>query len=100
MNSPQMFVPGLMAAAAVLAGLWWARSRYLDTQRRSMRAFHALSEDIIAAGSPEEITEKLADVLPSITQATSGRLYLFDARTKSLDAVPTAYAPEAQPFPD
>jgi signal transduction histidine kinase len=59
-----------------------------------MRAFHSLSEDIIAARSPGEIAEKLATVLPSITQATGVRLYLFNPRTKSLEAVPTAGDPE------
>ena len=83
-----------LVAVALLAVVWWARGKHLDVQRRSMRAFHSLSEDIIAARSPGEMAEKLAAVLPSITQATVVRLYLFNRRTKSLEAVPTAGDPE------
>jgi signal transduction histidine kinase len=83
-----------LGAVGLLAVVWWARRRHLNAQRRSMRAFHSLSEDIIAARSPGEIAEKLAAVLPSITQATSVRLYVFNPRTKSLEAVPTAGNPE------
>ena len=59
-----------------------------------MRAFHALSEEIIAAASPAEIAEKLLRVLPAITQATTVRVYLFNRRTKSLERLPTAADPD------
>ena len=85
--------------AALLMVAWRARGRHLDAQRRSVRAFHSLSEDIIAARSPGEIAEKLRAVLPSITQATNVRLYLFNRRTKSLEAVPTAGDPEPMAIP-
>jgi signal transduction histidine kinase/CheY-like chemotaxis protein len=83
-----------LGAAALLAGGWWIRRRRRDDQRRSMRAFHSLSENIIASNSPAEIVEQLAAVLPTITQATSVRLFLLNRRTKSLEAVPTAGHPE------
>lgn len=94
MTMPPSFLLSALGAAVVLAVVWWARRHHLDAQRRSMRVFHSLSEDIIAARSPQEIAEKLAAVLPSITQATDVRLYLFNGRTKSLEAVPTAGDPE------
>jgi GAF domain-containing protein len=94
MTMPPSLLLGALGAAALLAVAWWARRRRLDAQRRSMRAFHSLSEDIIAARSPRKIAEKLAAVLPSITQATGVRLYVFNPRTKSLEAVPTAGDPE------
>jgi GAF domain-containing protein len=94
MSTPLAVLLVALGAAALLAVAWWARRRHRDAQRRSMRAFHSLSEDIIAARSPAEIAEKLAAVLPSITQATGVRLYLFNPRTKSLEAVPTAGDPE------
>lgn len=85
---------GLFALVAVLVGAWWIRAQYVSAHRRSMRAFYSLSEDIFAASSPVEIAEKLAVVLPSITQATSVRLHLFNRRTKSLESVATAADPE------
>jgi signal transduction histidine kinase len=96
---PPSLLFGVLGAAALLAAAVWARRRHLDAQRRSMRAFHSLSEDIIAARSPGEIAEKLAAVLPSITQATSVRLYLFNRRAKSLEAVRTAGDPEPMAIP-
>ena len=94
MTTPLALLLSALGAAALLAIAWWARRHRLDAQRRSMRVFHSLSEDIIAARSPRKIAEKLGAVLPSITQATSVRLYVFNARTKSLEAVPTAGDPE------
>jgi signal transduction histidine kinase len=88
------FLLSSMGAIAVLVGLWWYRERHISAQRRSMRSFHALSEEIIAASSPVEIAEKLSAVLPAITQATAARLYLFNRRTKSLEYVPTRASPE------
>jgi len=94
MTTPLAFALAVLGAVALLAAVWSARKHQLNAQRRSMRIFHSLSEDIIAAKSPREIAEKLAAVLPSITQATGVRLYLFNSRTKSLEAVPTAGDPE------
>jgi signal transduction histidine kinase len=88
-----------LSLAAILIGGWWARERRLKQQRTSMRAFHALSEAIIAAGSPEDIAEKLADVLPQITQATHVRLYLYQRRGKALELVLTSDEPEPMVIP-
>jgi len=93
LRSPVLLVSAV-GAVALLAGLWWYRERRISAQRRSMRAFHALSEEIIAAASPVEIAEKLSAVLPAITQATGVRLYLLNRRTKSLEYVPTEADPE------
>jgi signal transduction histidine kinase len=94
MTTPLAVSLSALGTAALLAVAWWARRHHLDAQRRSMSIFHSLSEDIIAARSPRKIAEKLGAVLPSITQATSVRLYVFNPRTKSLEAVPTAGDPE------
>lgn len=98
MMSPTLWL-GLFALAAALVAAWWVRAQHINAQRRTMRAFYSLSEDIFAAASPAEIAEKLAAVLPSITQATSVRLYLLNRRTKSLESVPTAGDPEPMAAP-
>jgi len=94
MNMPVYFWAACGVLLALLAGAWWARAQHLKAQRRSMRAFYSLSEEIFAAASPSEIAEKLAAILPSITQATNVRLYLLNRRTKSIESVPTAADPE------
>ena len=90
-------VIGLMVVLALSA--WWLRERRTIQQRRRARAFHALSEDIIAATSPAAIAEKLSAVIPDVVRATAVELYLFNRRTKSLERVPTAADPEPMVAP-
>jgi signal transduction histidine kinase/CheY-like chemotaxis protein len=96
---PPLAILGVVGALGLIAGLWWYRERRLGTHRKSMRAFHTLSEEIIAASSPSEIAEKLVRVLPTVTQATAVRLYLYHRRTKSLERVPTRNHPEPMAVP-
>ena len=96
---PPLAIVGAIAGIALIAGLWWVRERRLGTHRRSLRAFHTLSEEIISASSPSEIAEKLVSVLPTVTQATAVRLYLYHRRTKSLERVPTGAHPEPMVVP-
>ncbi len=90
---------GAAGAGAILLGLWWLRGRRLTEQHSTMRTFHTLCEEIIAAPSPSEIAEKLMTVLPSITQATGAWLYIFNRRTKSLERVPTEEDPDPMVVP-
>lgn len=96
---PPLAIMGAIGAIGLIAGLWWYRERRLGKHRRSMRAFHTLSEEIISASSPAEIAEKLVSVLPTVTQATAVRLYLYHRRTKSLERVPTGANPEPMAVP-
>ncbi|HEV2202059.1 MAG TPA: GAF domain-containing protein [Bryobacteraceae bacterium] len=84
----------LLAAAASLAGALWARELHRKAQRRANRILHALSESVTSAGSPAEIAEGLAEQLPSVSEATSVRLYLYNHATKSLEFVPTSEEPD------
>jgi len=90
---------GTVALILLVLGGWFLRERRLGEQRKSVRAFHALSEDIIAATAPSAIAEKLSAVVPTVTQATSVDLFLFDRRTKSLERVPTADDPDPMAAP-
>ena len=102
-SGASMFPPLLMAGAAaaltILGVLWWMREKRLATNRRLLRAFHALSEEIISAASPGEIAEKLVTVLPTVTQATGVRLYLHSRRNKALERVPTRKEPDPMAVP-
>ncbi len=89
------FIAALVAVVAAITGLvWWWRSRRQKKRRQAQRAFYALSEEIITAGSPEEIAERLNAVLPSVTEATSAQLYLYNRATKCLERVRTSASPE------
>jgi len=99
MALPPYFWLVLLVLVALGVGIWWARTQQLDAQRRSMRAFYSLNEQIFAAPSPAEIAERLAETLPSILQATMVRLYLWDRRTASLESVPTTADPAPVAFP-
>lgn len=94
MAMPLYFWPILVAMVALVVVIWWAWRRQLDAQRRSIRAFCTLSEQIFAAPSAAEIAEKLTESLPSILQASSVRLYIWNRRTASLESVPTTADPE------
>lgn len=85
---------GAAVAAALMALAWWRRERRVRADHARQRTLHGLAEDIIAAPTPAVIAEKMATVLPSVTQATSAILYLFQRRTKSLERVPTSAEPE------
>src|SRR5665213_132817 len=99
MALPPYFWVVLLVVVALGVAIWWARRQQLDAQRRSMRAFYALNEQIFAAPSSAEIAERLAETLPSILQGTMVRLYLWDRRTASLESVPTAADPSPVAFP-
>lgn len=84
----------MLAIATLGVVIWRAWRRQLESQRRAMRAFYTLSEQIFASPSAGEIAEKLTAALPSILQASSVRLYLWNRRTASLESVPTTADPE------
>ncbi len=80
----------LMIALAAMAGaliVWWRRERRMAAQRRSMRALHALAEEIIAAPSAGEIVDRLTAVLPGTLRVTSVRVYFWDRVERTLNLV-------------
>jgi signal transduction histidine kinase len=94
-----MVAAGALGMVGILLMLRWMRNRRLSEQHSSMRTFHTLCEEIIAAAYPAEIANKLMTVLPTITQATGAWLYIFDRRTKSLERVATEADPEPMVVP-
>jgi C4-dicarboxylate-specific signal transduction histidine kinase/CheY-like chemotaxis protein len=96
---PPFLVLGVVAGLGLLGLLWWLRERRLKAQRESWQASYGLSEDLIAAATPAEMAEKLATILPSVIDATSASLYIFDRRTQSMHRVPTSVEPEPMVVP-
>src|SRR4051812_23916317 len=86
-------------ALILFVGVWWLRERRVTGQHEDVRILHGLIEDIIAAPTPAAIAEKLATVLPTVTQATSVNLYLYQRRTKSLERIPVPDDPEPMVAP-
>lgn len=94
-----MLIASAVGLGAILLALRWFRDRRTSAQHSSMRTFHTLCEEIIAAPSPAGIADKLMNVLPTITQATGAWIYIFNRRTKSLERVPTEADPEPMVVP-
>jgi K+-sensing histidine kinase KdpD len=84
----------LSCAAAAFAGAFWARAQHRKAQRSANRILHSLSENITAAVSPAEIAAQLAEQLPSVSRATTARLFLHSHATKSLDYITTPDDPD------
>lgn len=91
---PALLGGNVLVAICIFVVAWRLRARRLKKQQETLRVFHGLSEEIIAATTPAAIAEKLAAVLPAVTQASSVNLYLYQRRTKSLERVPTSADPE------
>jgi len=90
-------VIGIMVALA--GGAFWLKERRAQRLRRVTRAFHQLSEQIIAAPSPAAIAEKLSATLPEVIRATSVSLYIYNAGAKSLELVATEASPQPMMAP-
>ncbi len=95
---PPLLLVSALGATSFMLFIWWVRERRMAIQRRSMRIFHSLSEEIIAASTPADLAKRLAGVLPRVTAATSVRLYLFNLRTRSLERVVSPVHPEPVAF--
>ena len=91
---PPLMVLGAFVAIGLLLGIWWLRERRLARQRRILRTLNSLGEEIVAAGSPSEILQKLDAVIPRVSGATGVRLYTYSKRTKTLDQTPGPSDPE------
>lgn len=93
--SPATFVL-CVCALGVALGLWWSRERRLSSQRRMVRMFHGIGEEVIAAASPADIVRKMNAALRPALKLGGVHAYLYNRATKALDRVqPSA---EAAPF--
>ena len=93
--SPATFVL-CVCALGVALGLWWSRERRLSSQRRMIRMFHGIGEEVIAAGSPADIVRKMNAALRPALKLGGVHAYLYNRATKALDRVQPS--PEAAPF--
>lgn len=85
MQSPVFW--GVLCGGIYFLVMWWLRSQRLAQQRQATKALYALSEEVIAAESPEGIAEKLAAALPGLMNAAGAHLYLVQRETQTLHRV-------------
>ncbi|MBL8234742.1 MAG: GAF domain-containing protein [Bryobacterales bacterium] len=72
-------------AAILLATLLWLRHRRLKGRsRRAVRRMHGLCEEILAAGSMEELARKLRSITPRALGMSSVRIYRYDRGSETL----------------
>jgi signal transduction histidine kinase len=93
-HAPAWLAALLLGAIAALGGSLVARERHRKAQRQANQILHSLSESITATASPSEIAQRLAEQLPSVSQATCVRLYLHNHKNKSLELVTTREDPD------
>ena len=85
MAAPPYLWLAVLVVVALAVGIWWARTQQLSAQRRSMRAFYTLSEQIFAAPSPTEIAEKLADRLTEDAPSGLDHVYLVSGGSEAIE---------------
>jgi signal transduction histidine kinase len=72
---------------SLLAIIWWVRDQRNRTLRRIVVPLHALGEEILAASSMAEILKKIGSVAPAAARVSGVVLYLYDRKTRTLEAV-------------
>ncbi len=89
----------ILLLPAVTCVLWWIRERRMSRQRQRTRALYALSGEVNAAASVEEMLRLLLGKLPGISEASAARLYLYNAASGNLEQVTSPLDPEPAVIP-
>ncbi len=84
--SPETFTLCIATLALALA-FWWSRERRMSAQRKMVRTFHAMGEEMIGAGSPADIVRKLNAALVPAMKISGVNVYLYNRTSKMLDRV-------------
>ncbi len=84
--SPETFALCIAALALALA-FWWSRERRMSAQRKMVRTFHTVGEEMIAGASPPDIVRKLNAALSPAMKITGVHVYLYNRTSKMLDRV-------------
>jgi len=85
-----------VAALGLALVFWWSRERRMSAQRRMVRSFYGIGEEIIAAASPADIVRKINAALCPALKIGGVHAYLYDRAAKTLDRVQAS--PDALPF--
>ncbi len=77
----------VLAFLGFALALWWIRERRMGAQRKMVREFYSLGEDVIALTSPADILQRLAAVLPRLLNVSGVHLYIHNRTNKMLERV-------------
>lgn len=84
---PHYLLLSAFAGISMLALIWWVRDQRNRGLRRIVVPLHALGEEILAASSMAEILKKIGAVAPQAARVSGVVLYLYDRKTRTLEAV-------------
>lgn len=91
--APETFVFCLGALALALA-FWWMRERRMSAQRKMVRTFYSLGEQMTGAATSSDVVHRLRAVLVPELKLGGVNLYLYNRSSKMLDRVqPDSAAP-------
>ena len=93
---PAFLLSAILSIVGVL-GIWWIREQRMAAQRRRMRTFNTLAEEVIASASPSEILRKLSSTLPKLAGDALVGLYLYNRGSKTLENVQQAAGGSSSP---
>ncbi|MCS7314115.1 MAG: GAF domain-containing protein [Bryobacterales bacterium] len=78
---------GVVAALALTLAMARARGRRLEAQRQVIRKLFVLGEEVLAAGSQEQLVRQMRAVLPALLGATGLRVYVYNRNTHALEEI-------------
>jgi GAF domain-containing protein/CheY-like chemotaxis protein len=84
---PSYLLLTALTVIAILLIIWWFRENRLAGFRRTMRTLNSLGEEVLAATSLSEILKKVETVVPSIANASGLYIYLYNKKTRMLEAL-------------
>ena len=84
---PSYLLLTALTIIAILLIIWWFRENRLAGFRRTMRTMNSLGEEVLAATSLSEILKKVETVVPSIANASGLYIYLYNRKTRMLEAL-------------
>ena len=84
---PAYMLLTMLTLIAILLIIWWFRENRLAGFRRTMQTLNSLGEDVLASTSLSEILKKIETVVPSITKASGIHIYLYNRKTRMLEAL-------------
>lgn len=77
----------VVAALALTLAMARARGRRLEAQRQVIRRLFALGEEVLAAGSQEQLVRQMRSVLPALLHATGLRVYVYNRSAHALEEI-------------
>ncbi|HWR53054.1 MAG TPA: GAF domain-containing protein, partial [Bryobacteraceae bacterium] len=91
--APETFAFCLGALALALA-FWWMRERRMSAQRKMVRTFYSLGEQMTGASTASDVVHRLRAVLLAEMKLAGVNLYLYNRTGKTLDRVRSDAASE------